>query len=57
MVTFVSILLVGAVTGWTLEQSLGENLLRWGRQKRMQMRIVRRQGGNPWRVWLQEEEE
>ena len=56
MVTFVSILLVGAITGWTLEQSLGESLLRWGRQKRMQMRVLRRQGVSPWRVWLREED-
>ncbi len=56
MITFVSILLVGAVSGWALEQSFGRNLLRWTRQKRMQMRVLRRQGGNPLRVWLQEED-
>lgn len=56
MITFVGTLLVGAVTGWALEQNFGRNLLRWSRQKRMQMRILRRQGANPWRAWLQEED-
>jgi hypothetical protein len=57
MVTFVGTLLIGAVAGWTLEQNLGRNLLRWGRQKRMRMRVLRRQGVSPLRAWRSAEEE
>ncbi len=56
MVTFVGLLLIGAVAGWTLEQNLGGNLLRWSRQKRMQMRVLRRQGVSPLRAWRLDEE-
>ncbi len=56
MVTFVGTLLIGAVAGWTLEQNLGKNLLRWGRQKRMRMRVLRRQGVSPLRAWRFDEE-
>jgi len=52
MVTFMAILFVGAVGGWALEQSLGQVLVRWTRRKRMRMRVLRRQGLNPWRAWV-----
>ena len=51
MVTFVGTLLIGAVAGWMFEQSFGKQLLQWGRLKRMQMRAIRRAGGNPLDVW------
>jgi hypothetical protein len=51
MVTFVGTLLVGAVAGWVFEQRHGSALLRWSRQKRMQMRALRRQGENPFDAW------
>jgi hypothetical protein len=54
MVTFVSILLVGAVAGWTMEQQWGRHLVRWSRMHRMRMRVLRRQGVNPWRAWFDE---
>ena len=56
MVTFVCTLLVGAVAGWTLEKSIGKELLRWSRQKKMQMRVLRRQGVSPLRAWRSDEE-
>ena len=56
MVTFIGTLLVGAVAGWTLEKSLGTQLLRWSRQKKMQMRVLRRQGVSPLRAWRLDEE-
>ncbi len=56
MHTFVGTLLVGAVAGWMLEQNLGKSLLRWSRQKRMQMRVLRRQGVSPLRAWRFDEE-
>lgn len=55
MVTFMSTLLVGAVAGWALEQQWGTQLVRWTRQNRMRMRVLRRQGQNPWRAWMSEE--
>ncbi|HSN88525.1 MAG TPA: hypothetical protein VL025_17320 [Thermoanaerobaculia bacterium] len=51
MVTFVGTLMVGAVAGWAMEKSYGQSLLRWSRNKRMQMRVLRRQGVNPLRAW------
>jgi hypothetical protein len=54
---FMSTLLVGGVAGWMAEQQVGPNLLRWARQRRMQMRVLRRQGDNPWRAWNEQDEE
>jgi hypothetical protein len=51
MVTFVGTLLIGAVAGWLFEQKHGSELVRWGRQKRMKMRALRRQGANPFDAW------
>jgi hypothetical protein len=51
MVTFVGTLMVGAVAGWAMEKSYGQSLLRWSRNKRMQMRVLRRQGVSPLRAW------
>jgi len=51
MVTFVGTLLIGAVAGWLLEQRHGNRLLRWSRQKRMQMRALRRQGASRFDAW------
>ncbi|HKH46832.1 MAG TPA: hypothetical protein VKM72_19410 [Thermoanaerobaculia bacterium] len=56
MVTFVGTLFIGAVAGWMLEQNLGQQLVRRVRQKRMKMRILRRQGVNPLRAWRYDEE-
>lgn len=56
MVTFVGTLVVGAVAGWMLEQNLGTQILRRVRQKRMQMRVLRRQGVSPLRAWRSDEE-
>jgi hypothetical protein len=55
MVTFVSTLLIGAVAGWVFEQKHGSELLRWSRQKRMQMRALRRKGANPLDAWKPEQ--
>lgn len=51
MVTFVGTLMIGAVAGWAMEQSWGRDVMRWSRQKRMQMRVLRRQGVSPLRAW------
>jgi len=51
MVTLVGTLLIGAVAGWCLEQRHGSRLLRWSRQKRMQMRALRRQGASRFDAW------
>ena len=56
MVTFVGTLLIGAVAGWMLEQNEGKQLLRLVRQKKMQMRVLRRQGVSPLRAWRFDEE-
>jgi hypothetical protein len=56
MVTFVGTLVIGAVAGWMLEQNVGQQLLRRVRQKRMQMRVLRRQGVSPLRAWRFDEE-
>jgi hypothetical protein len=56
MVTFVGTLMIGAVAGWMLEQNVGQQLLRRVRQKKMQMRILRRQGVSPLRAWRFDEE-
>jgi hypothetical protein len=56
MVTFVGTLFFGAVAGWMLEQNLGQQLVRRVRQKRMKMRILRRQGLSPLRAWRFDEE-
>lgn len=55
MVAFVSMLLVGAVAGWLMEQQFGTQLVRWSRMNRMKMRVLRRQGENPWRAWFEQE--
>jgi hypothetical protein len=57
MLTFVSTLLVGAVTGFVMEKQWGSNLLRWSRVRRMRMRVLRRQGDNPWRAWFDDLED
>jgi hypothetical protein len=54
MVTFVGTLLIGAVAGWVFEQKHGSELLRWSRQKRMLMRVLRRKGENPFAAWKPE---
>jgi hypothetical protein len=51
MVTFVGTLIIGAVAGWIFEQKHGNQLLRWSRQVRMQMRARRRQGESPFDIW------
>ncbi len=56
MVTFVGTLLIGAVAGWTLEKNVGKQILSWSRQKRMQMRVLRRKGVSPLRAWRFDEE-
>jgi len=56
MVTFVGTLLVGAVAGWMLEKNIGAPIVRWSRIKRMQMRVLRRQGVSPLRAWRIDEE-
>jgi len=56
MVTFAGTLLVGAVAGWVLEKSVGQPIVRWSRLKRMQMRVLRRQGVSPLRAWRLDEE-
>jgi hypothetical protein len=55
MVTFIGVLMLGAVSGFMMEQQWGANLLRWTRQRSMQMRVLRRRGVNPLRAWLGEE--
>ncbi len=50
MVTFVGTLMIGAVAGWMLEQNVGKQILRWSRQKRMQMRVLRRRSVSPLRA-------
>jgi hypothetical protein len=42
--TFVMTLMVGAVGGWSLEQQLGPRLLRWARERRMEIRSRRGPG-------------
>ena len=56
MVTFVGTLLVGTIAGWMMETNLGQPLMRWSRLKRMQMRVLRRQGVSPLRAWRFDEE-
>lgn len=56
MVTFVGTLVIGAVAGWMLEQNVGQQILRRVRQKRMQMRVLRRLGMSPLRAWRSDEE-
>jgi len=56
MVTFVGTLLVGALAGWLLEQQWGSRLQRWSRVNRMKMRVLRRQGVNPLRAWLDDQD-
>jgi hypothetical protein len=51
MITFIGMLMCGAVAGFMMEQQWGPNLLRWARQHRMRMRVLRRQGDNPLRAW------
>jgi hypothetical protein len=55
MVTFVGMLMVGAVAGFVMEQQWGTNLVRWSRQQRMRVRVARRQGASPIRAWLGED--
>jgi hypothetical protein len=54
---FMSTLLVGAVAGWMAEQQVGPNLVRWARQRRMHMRVLRRQGDNPWKALTTDQDE
>jgi hypothetical protein len=56
MVTFVSTLIFGAVLGFMLEQQVGVPLVKWSRVKRMRMRILRRNGENPWAALLRDDE-
>jgi hypothetical protein len=51
MVTFVGTLMIGAVVGFMVEQQWGMEVLRWSRMQRMRMRVLRRQGENPWNAW------
>ena len=55
MVTFLGVLMLGAVSGFMMEQQWGANLMRWTRQRSMRMRALRRQGVNPLRAWLGED--
>jgi hypothetical protein len=55
MVTFIGVLALGAVSGYLMEQQWGAPLVRWTRQHRMRMRVLRRKGVNPLRAWLGEE--
>jgi hypothetical protein len=55
MVTFLGVLMCGAVAGFMMEQQWGPNVLRWARQHRMRMRVLRRQGVNPLRAWRDDE--
>jgi hypothetical protein len=55
MVTFIGVLMLGAVTGFMIEQQWGAHLVSWVRQHRMRMRVLRRKGVNPLRAWLGEE--
>ncbi len=55
MVIFVTMLLIGAAAGWAMEQQWGSQLVRWSRMNRMKMRVLRRQGENPWRAWFEQE--
>jgi len=57
MLTFVTTLLVGAVAGFAMEQQWGSSLLRWSRAQRMRMRVARRQGLSPWRIWFGDRED
>ncbi len=52
MLTFVSTLLVGAFAGFAMEKTWGSGLVRWSRIQRMRMRVARRQGVSPLRVWF-----
>jgi hypothetical protein len=54
MVTFIGVLMIGAVSGFMMEQQWGAHLIRWTRQHRMRMRVLRRRGVNPLRAWLRE---
>jgi hypothetical protein len=54
MVMFVSTLMVGAVAGFMMEKQWGMQLLRWSRMQKMKMRVARRQGDNPLRVFFDE---
>ena len=55
MMTFLGVLMCGAVAGFLMEQQWGPNVLRWARQHRMRMRVLRRQGINPLRAWRDDE--
>ena len=55
MVTFLGVLMLGAVSGFMMEQQWGANLMRWTRQRSMRMRALRRQADNPLRAWLGED--
>ena len=52
MLTFVSTLLVGAFAGFVMEKTWGSSLVRWSRIQRMRVRVARRQGVSPLRVWF-----
>lgn len=55
MITFIGTLMIGAVAGFVLEKQVGAPLLRWSRIQRMRMRVLRRQGENPWLFWKGED--
>jgi hypothetical protein len=55
MVTFIGVLMLGAVSGFMMEQQWGAHLVRWTRQHRMRMRALRRMGVKPLRAWLGKE--
>jgi hypothetical protein len=55
MVTFIGMLMCGAVAGFMMEQQWGAKALRWARQHQMRIRVLRRQGVNPLRAWRDEE--
>lgn len=57
MLTFVGTLLAGAVAGFVMEKTWGSSLVRWSRMQRMRVRVARRQGLSPWRVWFGNQED
>ena len=56
MSTFITMLALGAVAGFMMEQQWGTNLVRWSRMQKMRARIAKRQGVSPWRAFFDEQE-
>ena len=54
MVTFFGVLMIGAVSGFMMEQQWGTHLVRWTRQHRMRIRALRRMGVHPLRALRRE---